>query len=639
VIWIVAEDARTGATLARALAAFGRVVVGAPERARFADAPAPDLLVLAPRAEPGRTRPGLERMLEFVRGIEPARRAPPPALFLEPEGGEPSAALARALIDDRPLACSPAPPDPDRVAAEVAALLARAEPPPSLRARARRGWVDELVEIFYASLELPSLRQAIDPRNAARPVLFVGEAGTARGLLARYVHQMAEPPRTELIVVPAAGLPPGSAESELWERSGGRRVSIYLDELDRAEPRVQEEIAASLAGGLLGVESIRWLASLSRRRPVAPALRGVGWLRVELPALRDRADLPELVRALARSFARRSGRDVQVSEAALAELASYGWPRNLWELRDVLEASLAACSRPVLEAEQLRFEPGRGIEEEGPAGPPVGGRAAAPAPVVERAAVASDRVETAGPAPAPALEPPAPPVEPAAGTAAARPEPLAGASIGEIAAPLAQEIRKPMLAIRTYASALERGGDEAALRRGLGSLVETDLSRVEEALRRLEQFASFGPPARREVDLTALVGAELERRRGAIAERELVILEELDRGARPVLADEEQLRFAIGSLLDRALRMVPAGGDLYVGTFHHAASGREPAHHRLLIRFHSPEDVLVPPAGVPGPPMPLEVVLARALVERAGGRFAVDASGAQDNVMLIDLPA
>jgi hypothetical protein len=59
----------------------------------------------------------------------------------------------------------------------------------------------------------------------------------------------------------------------------------------------------------------------------------------------------------------------------------------------------------------------------------------------------------------------------------------------------------------------------------------------------------------------------------------------------------------------------------------------------LLIRFHSPEDVLVAPAGVPGPPMPLEVVLARILVERAGGRFAVDASGAQDNVMLIDLPA
>jgi hypothetical protein len=115
-------------------------------------------------------------------------------------------------------------------------------------------------------------------------------------------------------------------------------------------------------------------------------------------------------------------------------------------------------------------------------------------------------------------------------------------------------------------------------------------------------------------------------------QRSLVVLEELDRDAPPAQADEAQLRFALGALLDRALRMIPTGGDLYIGTAH-----LPDGHQRLLLRFHSPEDVLVPPDGVPAPPMPLEVVFARLLIEGMGGAFAVDASGASDNVVLIEL--
>jgi hypothetical protein len=37
--------------------------------------------------------------------------------------------------------------------------------------------------------------------------------------------------------------------------------------------------------------------------------------------------------------------------------------------------------------------------------------------------------------------------------------------------------------------------------------------------------------------------------------------------------------------------------------------------------------------------MPLEVVLAKSLIARMGGAFAVDASGAQDNLILLELPA
>ena len=85
--------------------------------------------------------------------------------------------------------------------------------------------------------------------------------------------------------------------------------------------------------------------------------------------------------------------------------------------------------------------------------------------------------------------------------------------------------------------------------------------------------------------------------------------------------------------------MVPPGGDLYVGSLHRRAGEDGQAAHRLLIRFHSPEDVLIRPADLPGGRAPIEVVLARELVERMGGVFAIDTSGSQDNVVHIELPA
>ena len=120
-------------------------------------------------------------------------------------------------------------------------------------------------------------------------------------------------------------------------------------------------------------------------------------------------------------------------------------------------------------------------------------------------------------------------------------------------------------------------------------------------------------------------------------EREIVVLRELDRDSPPALADERQIRFVISALLDRALHMVPAGGDLYVGSLHRQGDDERPAAVRLLIRFHSPEEVLVGPADLPGASAPIEVVLARDLIQRMGGAFAIDASGSQDNVILIEL--
>ena len=80
---------------------------------------------------------------------------------------------------------------------------------------------------------------------------------------------------------------------------------------------------------------------------------------------------------------------------------------------------------------------------------------------------------------------------------------------------------------------------------------------------------------------------------------------------------------------------MPRGGDIYLGSAW-SKKRDEPAH-RILLRFHSPEDVLTGPLDDPDAAF-VEVVMARDLFARAGGSFAVDASGAQDNVILVELP-
>ncbi len=292
----------------------------------------------------------------------------------------------------------------------------------------------------------------------------------------------------------------------------------------------------------------------------------------------------------------------------------------------MLERSLFASSGPVLEASDLQITPAEAVPARRKSEPSGGWSAAE---MEEPAQIAPpEQAAPSASAPVPASAPPEP-LEP--------PDVDMSPGLSELVPPLAQEFRRPLLAIRTYTSLLDQRPDDASVRRELTALVEGDLVQLDELLSRLERFTRFGPPQLEPLDLASFVAVELEKRQAAARARSLIVLRELDHDAPPTLADAEQIRFALDALLDRALRMVPAGGDLYIGSLHHPAEGKLPARNRLLIRFHSPEEVLVAPDDLQGPRIPLDVLMARALILRMHGSFAIDSSGAQDNVILIEL--
>lgn len=623
-IWIVSEDPRMAATLEPPLRCLGQTASGAPERGAWHSASEPDLVVLVGREnDPEGTR-AAERLLAFVAGIHRIRRTPVPILYAEPPGGQPPGRLVQELVDDRPCRAISWPPDPDRLVDAARELMMESERPASIRDRVRTDWVRRRVELLYAGIELPALRRAVDPRNAAHPVLLIGEPGTYRALLGRYIHQLAEPVRRRFVRILAAELPLGQLEQQVLERSARSHATVYLDRIDHGSDSLQEELAELLTdSGAAAIEGLRWIASADSERRMVRNLREAPWIRVDLPPLRERGDLAELAGALAAEIANQRGREIGLSPGALALLERYGWPRNLVELEAVLRTSIQGMKGDVLDAVDLQLDARvSSVSFDAAQGPPTGPSSEPfPSREGECGIPGGGRAETA--------EPPTSETEkPAAGEVDAR----------DVLAPLVEDLRGPLLALRTYAGlATQRPADDAVLRR-LTSLLEQDVRRLEAILDRVGRFASLGPPQPGPVDIAATLASALRARRQEVRDRSLVVLEELDHLAPPARADGEQLRFLMEALLDRVLRMVPPAGDLYVGHRFLEATEGQPARHRILIRFHSPEEVLMPPKEAGAGGVPVEVTLARALLARVGGRLSVDASGPHDNLVLIELP-
>lgn len=631
-VWVVSEQNSLARSLAVHAELIARIYTGQPSQADFKDAEPPDAVVVARGSGPASA--SLEMLLGFLQQVPHPNRNPAPVLWIDSGREGFGGSHLASLVDDRLMRTLQWPFEPERMVDEIARLISEAEPTPGLRERARRDWVGQQVERLYAGIELPALRHAIDPRNAHLPVLLVGEPGTRKGLLARYIHMLAEPPRARLETIAASTLQPGEIEERLLFSSGVSRSTCFVSDLERADPGALDEIAQLWTdGGAVGIDAIRWVASASHLSHVPARLRGGHWLRVELPALREREDRREIADALVRNWCEKRRRNVTLGAAAYAELESYGWPGNLRELENVIDVSLTAATdeqvdtliiggrlpTPPVDATPEPVTPGAGQSGAGEESPTL---------------VTLEPIEEFDPSPLPVTEP-LPPEE----SEDTESSPRSTLSFETILAPLSSEIRQPLRAIRTYANLLEQRPEDPEVRRELTKIVETDLASVELMLQRLEEFSSFGTPEPTELNLARVVGDELRMRHAAMRERELVVLRELDEETPPLRADEKQLRFVIAALLDRALRMVPVGGDLYIGSLYRPAQAELGPSHRLLLRFHSPEEVLSGPDTWPGAGTPLEVVLARAVIERLGGEFATDASGYQDNLVLIELPA
>ncbi|NNL64886.1 MAG: sigma 54-interacting transcriptional regulator [Myxococcales bacterium] len=685
-LWIVHREPAARRTLARLAGARANVVVGGPADRGFETAPDPDVILLGPADD-------FEAELEFAHRY--AARRPGASWILLPEAG--AGEDARQLFDALPAEILPFPPDPTLLRRRIRAAAAGRRRHDSLSERRVRDALADRFRRWFSDLELPELLRAVDPHLATVPVLIRGEPGTGRTVIAQYIHIFGGSTGGTFVHLPCRGIDgPAPAVLELIRAAvrDGEALTICLEDVDALSPLVQRQLRVWIENGLppsvVRAERVRWIATAAEEDPwteggmLDPALEdSLAGIVIRIPPLRERmAALDSMVISAAEAWCDRHGqRTRSFTPDALAALREVLWLGNVREVEAVVSRTLASHPEDPIHASALALgEPEPRIEglmelETGRA-PLSAADAIEPAEFVEpedlapQAEPADAEAADAAPAEQAVVEPVAVPQREAEEPRAhqdgdprtrevedprtrqdaapgrnddelAAAEAQSAARLRQLVGSIAHEIRNPLVAVRTFAQLLPERFDDPEFRRRAADIVGADVRRIESVVNRLSRLADLETPEPKPVDVAGLVEETLEAERETIQRRRLVVLTELDRSAPYALGDDDQLRFAFESLLDKALELVPDRGDLYFASKHHAQALDGGPALRLLIRFRSPGD-LAGTGAVPGVSLgesALEMTVARSIVQAHGGRMTVSPGDARETVIVIDLPA
>lgn len=217
------------------------------------------------------------------------------------------------------------------------------------------------------------------------PLLVIGEPGSGRGSLARFIHDSSERRDRPYVTVAGASLTAASAadallgvdaagdvEAGCFERAQGG--TVYISNIEETSPAAQALLAGILETGGYTPRgraapqplAARIITSMQPATLTGPAAAGMrpdlverlGGLRLFMPPLRDYVeDLPDLLRYLVEDFADREQLPYRrFSVAAQNRLRNYPWPGNLEQLRGLVRRLLAAGGSPELSLEEVERE-------------------------------------------------------------------------------------------------------------------------------------------------------------------------------------------------------------------------------------------------------------------------------------------
>jgi two-component system response regulator AtoC len=235
---------------------------------------------------------------------------------------------------------------------------------------------------FFFGATLGPLREQLDRIISAdrrlqtrlAPVLIIGETGTGKSSLARWLHRNGPRAVQPLIEVNCSALPDSLAESELFGHERGAFTdartarqglfeaahggTLFLDELPSLSAAAQAKVLTAIEdrkirrlGGNRQIEvDVRVITATSRDLRAAVAagefredlLHRLDLFRLNLPPLRERgSDILQLAEQLLEQLCRQHRLPRrQITEEGQRRLRAYAWPGNVRELAHELERGL-----------------------------------------------------------------------------------------------------------------------------------------------------------------------------------------------------------------------------------------------------------------------------------------------------------
>jgi two-component system, NtrC family, nitrogen regulation response regulator NtrX len=260
--------------------------------------------------------------------------------------------------------------------------------------RKARSILSPLVEPVGRSEVMRETRRRIDKvAGEESPVLLLGEAGTGRETLARYLHAKSARAEGRFINLVLGNIRDEEADVALFGRQDGEIVeagwlekarggTLFLNELGDMGAEVQRLLMSALEAGSFTpvgssrreVVDVRLVASahpdianyVERGHFRQDLLNQLNVLPIRVPPLRDyREDVPDLIRYYVDVLVDQEGLPFKrFSVAAQNRLRNYPWPGNIREVKNMVHRFLALSDNEEIGLEEVEQELRRESERE-----------------------------------------------------------------------------------------------------------------------------------------------------------------------------------------------------------------------------------------------------------------------------------
>src|SRR6185295_9431871 len=237
----------------------------------------------------------------------------------------------------------------------------------------------------------PKMKQVLEAARRVAPtdttVLLLGESGTGKSQIARYIHYASRRAAGPLVEIHCSALPESLLESELFghergaftgavERKSGHLDradggSLFLDEIGEVSAATQVKLLRFLQErefvpvGSTQTRKVDVRVIAATNRDLEAAVKAgtfredffyrLNVFALAVPPLRER---PEDVLPLAAAFlATRGVPESKLGPDARARIMAHAWPGNVRELENALERALILAGEGEIGADHLGFQP------------------------------------------------------------------------------------------------------------------------------------------------------------------------------------------------------------------------------------------------------------------------------------------